>query len=85
MSRWTPKKPDQPKARLANRHLMELAVDAEDISGRRMQRSVGDETIDGVAALETGIDADQRLRPEPVVGVKLLDLLLDVGGADQGE
>jgi hypothetical protein len=56
-----------------------LAVDAEDISGRRMQRSIGDETIDGVAVLETGIDADQRLRPEPVVGVKLLDLLLESG------
>jgi hypothetical protein len=31
-----------------------LAVDIEDISGRRMQRSVGDETIDGVRRVRNG-------------------------------
>jgi hypothetical protein len=62
-----------------------LAVDAEDASGSRVQRSVGNKAVDGVAAFETGINADQRLRPEAIAGVKLLDLLLDVRSADQRE
>jgi hypothetical protein len=31
------------------------------------------------------VDAHQRLRPKAIVGVKLLDLLLDVRSADQRE
>src|SRR5436309_2090693 len=48
-----------------------------------MQRSAGNQAVDGDAALETGIDADQRLRPEAVGGVEVLDLRLDVGSADE--
>jgi hypothetical protein len=62
-----------------------LAVDAEYTPSRRTQRPVCDKAINAVTTLETRIDADQRLRPEAVAGVKLLDLLLDVGRADQGE
>ena len=54
-------------------------------SGCRMQRSVRDEAIHGVASLETRIDADYRLWPETVAGVKFPDLRLDVGRSDLRE
>src|SRR5262245_53153584 len=41
--------------------------------------------MDGIAASETGMDAAQRLRPDPIFSVKLLDLLPDVRSADQSE
>jgi hypothetical protein len=45
----------------------------------RVQRPSRHQSIDRRSTLEARIDADQRFRPEAVDGVKLLDLLLDVG------
>jgi len=63
----------------------EMPVDAEDARGVGVKRAVGSEIVDRDTALEVRIDADERLRPEPIACVDLLDLRPDVRRSDLGE
>src|SRR5262249_39397556 len=51
-----------------------MPVDAEDAGRVRVKRAVGSEIVDRGAPLEMRIAADERLRPEPVTRVDLLNL-----------
>ena len=62
-----------------------VPVDAEDARRFRVQRSVRRQIRDRGIPLEMRVDADERLGPEPVARVDLLDLRTDVGRPNLGE
>ena len=63
---------------------MRLPIDAEHARRVGVKRAVGSEIGDRGAPLEIWIDADKRLRPEPVARVDLLDLRTGCRGPESG-
>src|SRR6476620_5311480 len=62
-----------------------MSVDAKDARRVGMKGAVGGAIGDRGATFKIGIDADERLGPEPVAGVDLLDLRPDIVGTDLRE
>src|SRR5262249_33990281 len=62
-----------------------LVVGSEHPSRVWIERSTVYQLVDGGAPLKSRVDADKRLRPEPVGRVQSINLMADVVGSDRGE